>query len=306
MLRPGGQLGLLWNIRDERADWVAGLGAILRQSDGAHAVSSTVSAAPRVGPPFGRLERRDVGWVHHLSPDALVDMVSSRSYVSTMPAADHEKLLNDLRHLMRTHPSLAGAGEIALPYVTRCWRTRLRLNPDIGQARCQRRGRGSSCAPRAPRARRAPTVSRGRAEEALDIGGLRGQRRLLRRGERPERVGHHLAAGDGPERGAAALDEHERAEQPIAGNDRAARRQEQLAGGPAEQQRVEGTQQAQVRHRGLCSGPARRSGRPGWPARHHASASPGAIAASPRRASPSGRPAHLARSRSAAGACPAR
>jgi SAM-dependent methyltransferase len=125
VLRPGGQLGLLWNIRDERADWVAGLGAILRQSDGANAVSSTVSAAPAVGPPFAPLERRDVGWVHHLSPDALVDMVSSRSYVSTLPAADHDKLLNELRHLMRTHPSLAGAGEIALPYVTRCWRTRL-------------------------------------------------------------------------------------------------------------------------------------------------------------------------------------
>ena len=125
VLGPGGQLGLLWNIRDERADWVAGLGAILRQSDGAHAVSSNVSAAPRVGPPFGQLERRDVGWVHRLSPDALVDMVSSRSYVSTMPPGDRETLLNDLRHLMRTHPSLAGTGEIALPYVTRCWRTRL-------------------------------------------------------------------------------------------------------------------------------------------------------------------------------------
>ena len=125
VLGPGGQLGLLWNIRDERADWLAGLGAILRQSDGAHAVSSNVSAAPRVGPPFGQLERRDVGWVHRLSPEALVDMVSSRSYVSTMPPGDRETLLNDLRHLMRTHPSLAGTGEIALPYVTRCWRTRL-------------------------------------------------------------------------------------------------------------------------------------------------------------------------------------
>jgi SAM-dependent methyltransferase len=125
VLRPGGQLGMLWNIRDERADWVAGLGAILRQSDGAHAVSSNVSAAPRVGPPFGQLERRDIAWVHHLSPGALVDMVSSRSYVSTMSPADREKLLNDLRHLMRTHRALAGAGEIALPYVTRCWRTRL-------------------------------------------------------------------------------------------------------------------------------------------------------------------------------------
>ena len=125
VLRPGGQLGLLWNVRDERADWVAALSVILRQSDGPPPGSSTVSAAPPVGPPFGPLERRDVEWVHHLSPGALVNMVSSRSYVSTMPAADHEKLLNELRHLMRTHPSLAGAGEIALPYVTRCWRTRL-------------------------------------------------------------------------------------------------------------------------------------------------------------------------------------
>src|SRR5262249_8090782 len=113
-----------WNIRDERADWVAGLGAILRRSDGAHAVSSTVSAAPGVGPPFGQLERRDVAWVHRLSPDALVDMVSSRSYVSTMPAADHEKLLNELRPVMRAPLAVAGAGEMALPYVTRCGRTR--------------------------------------------------------------------------------------------------------------------------------------------------------------------------------------
>jgi len=122
VLRPGGRLGLVWNVRDERADWVAGLGALLRRSDGAH-VSSTASAAPQAGRPFGPFERRDVEWVHHLSPDALMDMVVSRSYVITMPAADREKLLNELRHLMRTHPALAGAGEIAMPYVTRCWRT---------------------------------------------------------------------------------------------------------------------------------------------------------------------------------------
>jgi len=125
VLRPGGRLGLIWNVRDERADWVAGLGAILRHSDGAR-VSGTVSAAPPVGPPFGPLERRDVEWVHHLSPDALIDMVLSRSYVITMPPAGREKLLNELRHLMRTHPALAGAAEIAMPYVTRCWRARRR------------------------------------------------------------------------------------------------------------------------------------------------------------------------------------
>jgi SAM-dependent methyltransferase len=125
VLRPGGRLGLVWNVRDERADWVAALGTILRRSDGAHAVSRAVSAAPPVGPPFGPLERHDVEWVHRVSPDALIDMVASRSYVITMPAAGREELLNELRHLMHTHPALAGAGEIAMPYVTRCWRTRL-------------------------------------------------------------------------------------------------------------------------------------------------------------------------------------
>jgi len=98
---------------------------ILRQSDAPASASTTVSAGPPVGPPLALLGRREVEGEHDRSPGALVDMVSSRSYVATMPAAGREKLLNDLRHLMRTHPSLAGAGEITLPYVTRCWRARL-------------------------------------------------------------------------------------------------------------------------------------------------------------------------------------
>jgi SAM-dependent methyltransferase len=125
VLRPRGLLGLLWNIRDERADWVAELGAALRRSDGPRSGSNTVSSAPPVGPPFGPAERHDVQWVHHVSPDALIDMVASRSYVAVLPAAGREALLSEVWRLMRTHPALAGADEKALPYVTRCWRARL-------------------------------------------------------------------------------------------------------------------------------------------------------------------------------------
>jgi SAM-dependent methyltransferase len=125
VLRPGGLLGLLWNIRDERADWVAELGAALRRSDGPQSASNTVSSAPLVGPPFGPVERHDVEWVHHISADALIDMVASRSYVITLPSADRAALLSEVRRLIRTHPALAGADEIALPYVTRCWRAKL-------------------------------------------------------------------------------------------------------------------------------------------------------------------------------------
>ena len=125
VLRPGGLLGLLWNIRDERADWVAKLGAALRRSDGPQSASNTVSSAPLVGPPFGPVERHDVEWVHHIPPDALIDMVASRSYVITLPTADRAALLSEVRRLIQTHPALAGADEIALPYLTRCWRAPL-------------------------------------------------------------------------------------------------------------------------------------------------------------------------------------
>jgi SAM-dependent methyltransferase len=128
VLSPGGRLGLLWNIRDEREGWVARLGAIMRRRrrrPDSSDPSSTVSEAPPVGAPFGPVERRDFAWVQHLSPDSLIDMVASRSYVITLPPADREALLSEVRELVRTEPALAGAGEIALPYVTRCARARL-------------------------------------------------------------------------------------------------------------------------------------------------------------------------------------
>ena len=125
VLAPGGWLGLLWNIRDERADWVAELGAAMRRDEGPHSGSNTVSSAPLVGPPFGPVERHDVAWVHRQPAGAVVDMVASRSYVITLPEPARTALLAEVRHLLETHPALAGAGEITLPYVTRCSRARL-------------------------------------------------------------------------------------------------------------------------------------------------------------------------------------
>jgi SAM-dependent methyltransferase len=125
VLSPGGWLGLLWNVRDEREDWVAGLSAIMRGHGNPELGTSAVSQAPPVGPPFGPAERRDIPWVHRFPPDLLDDMITSRSYVITLPAADREALLSEVHQLVRTHPALAGADEIALPYVTRCWRARL-------------------------------------------------------------------------------------------------------------------------------------------------------------------------------------
>lgn len=82
LVAPGGRLGLVWNIRDEREDWVAQLGRIMHRG----AEQDINSRSPHAGPPFGPVERHDVTWTHYLSPDRLLDLVASRSYVITLPA----------------------------------------------------------------------------------------------------------------------------------------------------------------------------------------------------------------------------
>jgi SAM-dependent methyltransferase len=120
VLVPGGRLGLVWNMRDEREDWVAELGRILHDpGEGPRAAQGVI------GPPFGPVERHDVPWKHRLSPDELVDLAASRSYVITMPDGQRAGVLAQVRHLASTHPALAGSDELVLPYVTECYRAQL-------------------------------------------------------------------------------------------------------------------------------------------------------------------------------------
>jgi hypothetical protein len=65
-----------------------------------------------------------VHWVHGTTLPELLDMVASRSYVILLPPEQREDLLASVRRLAETHPALAGQPNIALPYVTWCWRAR--------------------------------------------------------------------------------------------------------------------------------------------------------------------------------------
>jgi SAM-dependent methyltransferase len=121
VLAPGGQLGLVWNMRDERVDWVSELTRIIHTPD----YTDNGSLAPQVGPPFGPVERFDVEWGRPMRPAEVLELVASRSYIITMPEQERSAVLARVQHLLGTHPALAGAGEITMPYVTRCSRARL-------------------------------------------------------------------------------------------------------------------------------------------------------------------------------------
>lgn len=120
VLVPGGRLGLVWNIRDEREDWVAGLGRILHDP-GEHRSQDR----GLIGAPFGPVERCDVEWKHRLRPDELIDLAASRSYVITMPDEQRAAVLAAVRRLAGAHAGLAGSDELVLPYVTECYRASL-------------------------------------------------------------------------------------------------------------------------------------------------------------------------------------
>ena len=117
VLSPGGRLGLLWNLRDDRADWVRRLGEIMG--------SAETERDTTVGDPFGPVEIAHFEWTELIGPERLIDMVASRSAIILMAPDERAALLNEVRKLMATHPALVGRTEYALPYITECARADL-------------------------------------------------------------------------------------------------------------------------------------------------------------------------------------
>ena len=68
--------------------------------------------------PFTDVERHQVEWTSYLTPQALVDLVASRSYCITSPTEVRTRTLDQVRELLATHPALGNAAGLALPYVT--------------------------------------------------------------------------------------------------------------------------------------------------------------------------------------------
>jgi SAM-dependent methyltransferase len=119
VLRPGGRLGLVWNTRDERLGWVKDLGHIIGPEH--DPFNNDVALAE----PFGEIERHQVEWTSYLTPQALIDLVASRSYCITSPEQVRTRTLEQVRELLATHPALANSSGLALPYVTVCIRATL-------------------------------------------------------------------------------------------------------------------------------------------------------------------------------------
>ncbi len=120
VLRPGGVLGLVWNIRDESDPFARGLTAIMHASEAERLISE---GGPAVGEPFGRLEGRTWRWVRTMARAELLNMVASRSYVITAAPQDRDRILGGVGTLFEKSCRVEGGVEVVdLPYRTEAFR----------------------------------------------------------------------------------------------------------------------------------------------------------------------------------------
>ena len=125
VLSPGGRLGLVWNVRDQRVDWVAELTSIIEPYEG---------DAPRhhtgawrhpfeVGPSgFGPLAVTHFDHVHSgPQEEVVVDRFLSVSFIAALPEDERNRVAARLRALCAEHPALRGRSTVDFPYRTEAW-----------------------------------------------------------------------------------------------------------------------------------------------------------------------------------------
>ena len=120
VLRPGGALGLVWNVRDQSVGWVAALDAIMRPYE-SDAPRHESGAWRRIfpAPGFSPLAERRFSFAHEGSPErVIVDRVMSTSFIAAQSETDQDRIRNAVRALIARTPDLAGRDRVAYPYET--------------------------------------------------------------------------------------------------------------------------------------------------------------------------------------------
>jgi SAM-dependent methyltransferase len=124
VLKPGGVLAGLWNVLDDRVDWVAGLAR----------VGGRAAVGPRDTPAAWRVEaaRMNVGepkelaefpHAQHRTADSLVATLATRAGMLVMPEPERRAALARIRAFLASRPETA-EGEFPLPMLTCVLRVR--------------------------------------------------------------------------------------------------------------------------------------------------------------------------------------
>ncbi|MBV8659248.1 MAG: methyltransferase domain-containing protein [Burkholderiales bacterium] len=120
VLKPGGKLVLVWNVRDETVDWVAEITRLITPLEGDtprfhKGEWRTVFPAPGFGP----LKEHTLPYFHSGPAERVIlDRMLSVSFIAALPIEEQAQVRDALLKLIDTHPALAGRDEVHFPYST--------------------------------------------------------------------------------------------------------------------------------------------------------------------------------------------
>lgn len=120
VLRPGGRLGLVWNVRDESVDWVAELTTIITPFEGdAPRFYKGDWRLPFPHPGFSPLVETRFAHAHVGPPQqVIVDRFMSVSFIAALPDRDRAEVRAQIEALIADHPALRGQDTVHFPYAT--------------------------------------------------------------------------------------------------------------------------------------------------------------------------------------------
>lgn len=125
VLKPGGKLGLVWNMRDGSVDWIARLDQIVNRVEGdtpRYYTGAWRQVFPFDG--FGPLHEQHFSHGHTGTPeDVIVNRVRSTSFVAALPAAERAAIDAQLHALIAGEPALHGKQTVTVPYATAAFYT---------------------------------------------------------------------------------------------------------------------------------------------------------------------------------------
>jgi SAM-dependent methyltransferase len=128
VLRPRGHLALTWNNRDTKIPWVRKLGRILDdQPQAKQATSASVDALVQ-SDLFGFVEDKQFPFWQDVNRESIVDLVASRSYVSTLDEEAREAKLAQVLALYDDYGR--GMDGMQLLYACECFRAQVVDRPD--------------------------------------------------------------------------------------------------------------------------------------------------------------------------------
>ncbi|MCZ7475469.1 class I SAM-dependent methyltransferase [Micromonospora sp. WMMC273] len=133
VLSPGGVLAGLWNVVDDRVDWVAGLAAVSgsaaigpRDTPASWRAATAAMHLPKSGEArFGSPEQAEFPHGQRRTADSLVATLATRAGMLVMPERERTETLDRIRAYLASRPETAD-GEFTLPMLTCVLRVRRR------------------------------------------------------------------------------------------------------------------------------------------------------------------------------------